>query len=130
MNKSILGVIAIIAMVVLVSGCSDTETTNSSGSSSESTSSSGTNLVLLSHQMVTDEFDTYSVKGSVQNNGVSALDYVEVNVKFYDSSGAVIGEGLDNTQNLGPGQVWKFDAMYFGTETPVKYDIEVSDSPF
>lgn len=57
----------------------------------------------------TDEVTSLKyVDGYVNNNSKATYDYVEVDVVFFDSAGDQIDSGVDNTQHLAAGGVWKF----------------------
>lgn len=101
----------------------DTETPTESGSDAV--------LELVSHEWYEEDYSA-GVQGEVKNVSDETLDYVAVEVAFYDADGAKLEDGLDNTKDLKPDTVWKFDAMYPDTDTEAvdDYEITVSDSPF
>jgi len=61
--------------------------------------------------------DGYSegVRGVVKNVSERTLDYVKVDVYFYQGDTRV-GNSLDNTTNLTAGTKWAFDAPYVGNQ--------------
>lgn len=90
------------------------------------------NLEISDHSVYIGEV-SYGVRGTVINNGNSEMDYVEVNIEYFDAEGTSIARGSDNTFNLAAGQEWKFEireerSMSDAPEID-NYDIEVSDDP-
>lgn len=51
------------------------------------------------------------ITGVVKNNTDKKYSYVQITFKLYDADGAKVGEALANTNNLEPGEKWKFNAM-------------------
>jgi len=74
-------------------------------------------LEILSHNMSTTEFGNLVIKGTAKNVSSSNLSYAEIKVKFYDAAGNLIDTSLDNINDLGPGETWKFEVMYLGMDT-------------
>lgn len=85
------------------------------------------NLVILNHNWSQGDFGMIEVVGTAQNIAGRKLRYAEIDVKFYDKEGAVIGTFLANTNNLGAGEKWKFKVPYVGmdTENLGKYEISI-----
>ena len=54
------------------------------------------------------------VRGVIRNVSERTLDYVKVDMYFYQGDTRV-GNSLDNTTNLTAGTEWAFDAPYVGT---------------
>lgn len=125
-----------------LAGCSgeSTETTPKertagSGGNSGSTSKQGTkedskkDVKILSDKL--EEGDMSSkVVGEVKNTSGKKQSYVGVEVKFKDSEGTRVGEGLDNTTDLPAGETWAFEAAYLGQESIDSYTIKASTSAF
>jgi hypothetical protein len=61
--------------------------------------------------------DRYSegVRGVIKNVSERTLDYVKVDMYFYQGDTRV-GDSLDNTSNLTAGTKWAFDAPYVGNQ--------------
>jgi len=59
--------------------------------------------------------DRYSegVRGVIKNVSERTLDYVKIDMYFYQGDTRV-GDSLDNTTNLTAGTEWAFDAPYVG----------------
>jgi hypothetical protein len=49
--------------------------------------------------------------GAVRNNSDRECRDVEVDVNFYDDSGAKVGDGLDVVSRLAPRETWKFKVL-------------------
>jgi hypothetical protein len=81
----------------------------------QSSQSSSTFTILESH-MERGEYGTVDVVGTAKNTGSSRISYGQINVKFYDTRGDLIGNGLANIDDLDPGETWSFKATYLGTE--------------
>ncbi len=47
---------------------------------------------------------------------------MSIKAKFYDESGALVGNGVDFVQNLGAGETWRFDIVYSGYAHRVTLD--------
>ena len=86
-------------------------------------------LEILEHHLEREYFNVYVV-GTAKNIGGERISYGSVEVKFYDSEGILLGNGLDNINDLDPGETWKFKAMYLGSdaESVASYKIEVGPS--
>ena len=74
-------------------------------------------LQILSHEKDYGEYGFLTVTGIAKNTRNRELSYAQVDVKFYDNDGNVIGNSLDNINNLGAGETWKFKVMYLGTDS-------------
>lgn len=109
----------------------DSSSGSADGSKGTDSGSSKPKLEILEDEFYEEDMSA-GVKGTVINNSDSEISYVGVQAKFLDSEGTRVGEGMDNTTELGGGQKWSFDAMYMDTESDQidDYKIEVSDSPF
>ena len=125
--KRIIGFIAIALMAMLVPnlvGCVETQYEPEGSTPATET------LQILSHSMTTNEFGNIVVQGTAENISSSNLSYAEVRVKFYDANGVLLDTSLDNINDLGPGQTWSFEVMYFGldTENVKSYEIGVGST--
>ena len=61
----------------------------------------------------TDEFGYLTLEGTVKNNTDKTASYVQIQFNVYDADGNQIGTALDNINNLGAGETWKFKALSF-----------------
>jgi len=84
-------------------------------------------LEILSHNMDYNEYGNLIITGIAKNTKNRELSYAQIDVKFYDNEGNVISNSLDNINNLGAGETWKFEVMYLGLDTynVGSYDISV-----
>jgi hypothetical protein len=116
------GAIVVIVLLVLVGAMAGPKyqpgnANSGSGSAPLTTASTGDNLQILNSQLVMGEYGTVEVDGTAQNVGSYKLSYGQVEVKFYDSSGTLLGNGLANFNDLDPGEKWAFKAMYMGQDS-------------
>lgn len=87
-----------------------------------------------SEYTITDEafadngYGSYSITGTFTNTSGKELSYVQVQYRLLDADGAQIGTALANTNNLPDGSPWKFEAIYFSTDSePASFELaEVS----
>ena len=113
-RRSIVGLIAVVAIVAVTmfAGCvEEPKYEEGAGKPIESK-----NLEILDHRMETGEFGNLIIEGTAKNSGSASLSYAEVRVKFYDKEGTLLDTSLDNINDLGPGEMWNFKAMYLGTD--------------
>lgn len=66
-------------------------------------------LEILSYDSTSDEFYRY-VTGKIRNNTDKTYSYVQVEINLY-SGDNLVGSTLDNVNNLGPGEIWEFNAL-------------------
>jgi hypothetical protein len=128
-------------------GGESTETSASSGDSGGSSSieDSGDTDVSLQSADVADVYSLDSVafyseefasgvRGEVTNASDSTISDTEIQVRFYDSDDTRLGEGLDNTTDLGGGETYAFDVPSLLTsdevDTIASYTITVTNSAF
>jgi hypothetical protein len=57
----------------------------------------------------------FTINGALRNNTGKQYLYVQITFGVYDAGGSKLGTALANVNNLGPGETWKFSAVYFGT---------------
>ena len=87
-------------------------------------------LEILSHKLDYGDYGNLIISGTAKNVAGRELSYASIDVKFYDSDGAVIGTSLDNINNLGNDEIWKFEVYYLGMDTynVDDYSIEVGST--
>lgn len=75
-------------------------------------------------------FKVLYIVGTAKNVGGKKLSYGSVEAKFYDSNGNLLNNGLDNFNNLEPGETWKFKIVYLGSDVGEvsRFDIAVGSS--
>ena len=114
----LLGLAVLLSMIIAI-GLSANKTginNNNSGSgTAEPSSKAVPNLELIGD--TTDEGNGYTVtiSGALRNNTRRQYLYVQISFGIYDAGGSKVGTALANVNNLGPSEVWKFSAFYFGT---------------
>lgn len=81
-------------------------------------------LEVLSYDHEPERYGGGYIVGRVRNNTSRSYGYVQVQINILDSSGnTVVGSTLDNMNNLGPGEIWRFRAPVL-TEGRFRYRIE------
>lgn len=80
-------------------------------------------LEVLDYTSEVDEYGVRYVVGLVRNNTYATLSYVQVTIGLYGPGGMRVGSTLDNVNNLGPGETWKFRAMVFEDEA-TRFEID------
>ncbi|ODS36684.1 MAG: hypothetical protein A7315_14010 [Candidatus Altiarchaeales archaeon WOR_SM1_79] len=123
---------ALLVAVIFISGCT-TETEYQPGTPSggekqtETKSASEEKIKILDHEMVRGEFGNLMVVGTAENVGDKQLSYAEIRVRFYDKDDVLLETFMDNINDVGPGQKWRFEVMYPGMDTQKvdHYDIGV-----
>ena len=79
-----------------------------------------TELTILSHEMVleeiTENYYNLWVKGEAKNTGTKTLSYATIDVKFKDDEGKVLNTSFDSITDLAPGEIWRFEVLYLGTQ--------------
>jgi hypothetical protein len=61
----------------------------------------------------------YYIVGNVKNKSDKTF-HISISFKLYDSDGAVVNIARDSTDDIAPGDVWKFKAL-IGTSTTASY---------
>jgi hypothetical protein len=74
-------------------------------------------IEILEHELVYGEYGNLMVQGVAKNTAGKKLAYAEIDVKFYDKEGILIGTSLDNINNIEDGEKWRFEVMYFDMDT-------------
>lgn len=68
-----------------------------------------------------DEYGfAYYIEGTVENNTNNNYSYVQVMFNVYDENGSVIGNCLDNINNLEGNGTWKIKAICSGEAKDIK----------
>lgn len=99
---------------VALAGCSG-ESTDDSASGSKDGGGGGSDdqqqVKIVEHGTYEEEFES-GVEGKVENVTDSTLDYVEVEVKFFDAEGNRLGDNFTNVEDLAAGKTWQFKLMF------------------
>ncbi len=74
-------------------------------------------LKILSSEKIYDDYENVIIEGVAENTGNKKLNYAQLNAKFYDKEGNVIGSSFDNINDLGAGETWKFRISYWGADS-------------
>lgn len=112
--------IAAVASGGIITGCSS------------SLDEGGGDVEIKEHEMYRENEGTMSetvgVVGTAENVSDDELSYAAVEAKFYDSDDTVLDSFLDNVNDLGAGEQWKFDIQYpaMGDEASQVADYEIS----
>lgn len=75
-------------------------------------------LVIVGEPKMRVEYNSYlgysaEISGVIKNNSFGLYDYVQVEFVVYDENGNNLGTALDNMNNLGAGETWRFNASLF-----------------
>ena len=136
-----------IASLFIISGCEQSEyepgindnvedssadNKGEGGGSDDSEEEPNTNILeLLNHELKSEDnefFMSWYVEGTAKNVGSSRVDYVQVNVRFYDENDILLETFFDNILDVDSGVTFKFKVMYIGDDTPNHYDISISNT--
>lgn len=106
--------------ITLLTGCADP--TQNSSSSEESKKESpieietseaavkNNGLELMGVEIVNDG-GLFSIVSTIKNHSIGEYEALELEIKYYDEVGAVIGTGRDIGRNVEPGEVWKSEIL-------------------
>lgn len=75
-------------------------------------------LLLENHECKTD-LDAKAICGTILNNSDRNLSYAQISINLYDANDALIESAMDNINNLGAGEKWKFEVGIL-TDKPIK----------
>lgn len=85
---------------------------------SRTISVTGSPLEILDWQLLNDGnmFWPWVVIGHAKNISGQTLSYAEVRANFYDASGVLLNNWLDNVLDLPPGTIWEFNIRCLDSE--------------
>lgn len=88
-------------------------------------------LALEDHEFVVqDGYKGPTVRGTVANTGSELIEYAEIRVRAYDSSGAQIGRYLATTGDIEGETRWQFGVILLASASTIAdYDIAVLGIP-
>jgi len=121
--KKLISILSIFILVFLTLGCTGNKSEYQNGSNSDAvqpapvTTPEAVNLVILDSKLGKEEYGGYIVTGSAQSD--KNQSYAEVDVKFYDSTGAVLQSGMTNIMDLKAGEKWNFKVYGPGSDLHV-----------
>jgi len=122
--KSLVAIVLVAILIPSFTGCIETEYEPGKDGVSPVTEK----LQILSHTGGFTDYGSPMVTGTAKNVSSSNLIYAEVRVKWYDSAGSLLDTSLDNINDLGPGQTWRFEVIYFGSEKGISYEIGIGST--
>lgn len=129
--KKALIVIVVIAVLGFIGlgacssgGGSTVDAESSNGSTTEAEPEKAT-YELTDEQLVDKGYGVYYITGTLVNNSGTEKKYVQIEYVLKDESGAQIGTGLANTNNLAADGVWKYEALcsVSGDAAPVTFEV-------
>jgi hypothetical protein len=124
--KKIVSVLIVLILVFIGIGCTGDKSEYQNGSNSNAVQPAqpapvatpeAVGLVILDSKLGKEEYGGYIVTGSAQSD--KNQSYAEVNVKFYDSTGAVLQSGMTNIIDLKAGEKWNFKVYGPGSDLHV-----------
>ncbi len=80
-------------------------------------------IELVSHQGIVGKSGPTGVKGIVRNTSGRKHGNVKVKVRFFDETGAQVGDTTARTSGLGAGREWRFEVPVVGVGV-TRYEIE------
>ena len=92
-----------------------------------SSSSAAAKYSITDEQLVDKGYGMYSITGTFTNTSGKQYSYVQVEYVLKDASGAQIGTGFANTNNLADGTPWKFEAYCSNSTDEAPASFELSD---
>ena len=77
-------------------------------------------LTILSHK---SEYDEYGIKitGTAKNVAGKKLGYAEIDAKFYDKEGTILGNSVVSIDGLESEEIWEFEISYLGIDSGVDH---------
>ena len=74
-------------------------------------------LIILESQLTTNKNGNLEVVGKAENIYGSNISHAYVRVKFLDSAGNLLNNGLATVNDLAAGQTWSFEVIYPGSDS-------------
>ena len=95
-----------------------TDNKGAQATTSQTISVTGSPLEILDWQLSNDGnmFWPWVVIGHAKNGSSQTLGYAEVRANFYDASGVLLSNWLDNILDLPPGVTWEFNIRCLNSE--------------
>jgi hypothetical protein len=124
--KKVLTLISLV-LVLGVAGCDVDELAESTGSGSGRSD----DLKILSTSLESAGISgSYYVYVDVKNVGTKNFDYVGIDIKCFDSAGKVVGTGLGNTLNVGPGETHSITGVVITSAPCSRAEVALDDLTF
>lgn len=125
MKKYVIGIVLI--WIIILSGCNEVESTaevvkqNTTKSELEEI-----NLQIENQKSSYDEeMEETIITGEIKNDYSQELEYIELEITYYDVDGNQIFSDFTNTCNLESGKIWKFQLSYW--EDFDSYKLKIGD---
>lgn len=100
-------------------------TANNDNETNNNNSNTNNKKEKFSYEITSSEPDNinfgYYIEGIVTNNTNKEYNYVQIEFVCYDSDGNNLGTAMDNVNNLGANEKWKFKAMGLFTNQTVDH---------
>lgn len=112
MKKVIIFILAIVVLGAIVGvGGSDNQSNNTNQIQNEE------KFTLESDSITEQNSFAMYIGGTIKNNTDKEYSYVQVTFNVYDKDGAQLGTAIDNINNLEPNGIWKYNAIFMGSES-------------
>lgn len=125
MKKYVIGIVLI--WTIILSGCNEVESTaevvkqNTTKSELEEINLQITNQ----NSSYDEEMEETTITGEIKNDYSQELEYIEIEIVYYDVDGNQIFSDFTNTCNLESGKIWKFELNYW--EDFDSYKLNIGD---
>lgn len=125
MKKYVIGIVLI--WTIILSGCNEVESTaevvkqNTTKSELEEINLQITNQ----NSSYDEEMEETTITGEIKNDYSQELEYIEIEIVYYDVDGNQIFSDFTNTCNLESGKTWKFELNYW--EDFDSYKLNIGD---
>lgn len=114
-HKALVFILIIVILVAIVAAGSNSNNTVQTGGSII-TNQQQEKFTLESSNITEQNSYAFYIGGTIKNNTNKQYSYVQVIFNVYDADGAQIGTAIDNINNLEANGVWKYNAMFMGTD--------------
>jgi hypothetical protein len=125
LKKYVIGIVLI--WTIILSGCNEVESTaevvkqNTTKSELEEINLQITNQ----NSSYDEEMEETTITGEIKNDYSQELEYIEIEIVYYDVDGNQIFSDFTNTCNLESGKIWKFELNYW--EDFDSYKLNIGD---
>jgi len=126
-----------IAMIIGALSDDDTSSSNPSNSNNKKIEVKNTDVIdtpqetkkpeieILNFNSKQDQFGM-TVYAKIRNNTNKTVDYIDLNSYFYDVNKNIVGSGIGNAMNIGPGATKTIDILSVDdVSTAKKYNVEI-----
>lgn len=117
--KKLLLILSIFLLICASLGCTEENKEYQNGTTEKAQAEPPeASITILNSTLEFDEITGYTVTGIAQSN--VNLDYAEIDVKYYDESGALVQSDMTNIEDLAANEPWKFKVYGPGSDVEVK----------